>query len=74
MDRMLRTLLRITVQQDAINKDIRTCIQEQREYNRQQNTINDRLTGAIERLDVTQARIETLLARMIPMGENGREA
>jgi hypothetical protein len=27
-----------------------------------------------ERLDITQARIETLMARMLPTGENGREA
>jgi len=40
----------------------------------QQMAINERLTAAIERLDVTQARIETLLARMLPQGENGREA
>lgn len=39
-----------------------------------QDTINERLTAAIERLDVTQARIETLLARLIPQGENGRDA
>jgi len=43
-------------------------------YMQRQDTINERLTAAIERLDVTQARIETLLARMIPTGENGREA
>ena len=30
-----------------------------------QDTINERLTTAIERLDTTQARIETLLARII---------
>ena len=39
-----------------------------------QEGINERLTAAIERLDVTQARIETLLARMLPTGENGRDA
>ncbi len=43
-------------------------------YCAQQMVINERLTAAIERLDVTQARIETLLARMIPQRENGREA
>jgi hypothetical protein len=29
---------------------------------------------AIERLEITQARIETLLARMIAQGEHGQEA
>jgi len=66
-DEMLRTLVRIAARQDLINDDIRTSIQEQR-------AINERLTAAIERLDVTQARIETLLARMIPQNGNGREA
>jgi hypothetical protein len=66
-DEMLRTLVRIAAHQDSINADIRTSIQEQR-------AINERLTAAIERLDVTQARIETLLARMLPQSENGREA
>jgi hypothetical protein len=39
-----------------------------------QYIFNERVTAAIERLEVTQARIETLLARMIPQGENGRDA
>ena len=73
-DEMLRTLLRITVQQDAINQDIRTCIQEQRGVNERLTTAIERIDGAIKRLDVTQARIETLLARMLPQSENGREA
>ena len=67
LDDILRTLLRITVQQDAINQDIRSCIQELRDFNAHQVQIN-------ERLEITQARIETLLARMLPQSENGREA
>jgi hypothetical protein len=47
---------------------------EQRACNQQQVEINTRLTAAIERLDMTQARIETLLARMIQQSENGRVA
>ena len=39
-----------------------------------QDTINERLTASIERLDGTQARIETLLSRMIRRGENDRDA
>jgi hypothetical protein len=53
-----------------------------------QHDLNQRLTLAIERIDqtlaqhtefhgdvrTTLARIETLLARMLPTGENGREA
>jgi len=66
-DAILRHLVGVMARQDTINDDLR-------EFNRQQGTINARLTAAIERLDVTQARIETLLARMIPQGENRREA
>ena len=39
-----------------------------------QDTMNERLTAAIERLDSTQGRIETLLTRRIEQGENGRDA
>ena len=39
-----------------------------------QDTINERLTASIERLDATTARIETLLALMIRPADNGREA
>jgi hypothetical protein len=35
---------------------------------------NARLTAAIERLDTTQARIETLLVRMLRQEGNGRDA
>jgi hypothetical protein len=66
-DNLLRRLIAIAAHQDTINDDLRESI-------RQQGGINERLTSAIERLDVTQARIETLLARMIRQQENGRDA
>jgi hypothetical protein len=66
-DDLLRRLTALVVKLDE-----RLDVQE--EFNRQQVAINDRLTAAIERLDVTQARIETLLARMLPTGQNGRDA
>ena len=47
--------------------DIRTCVQELRDFNAQQVEMN-------ARLEITQARIETLLARLLPQSENGREA
>jgi uncharacterized protein VirK/YbjX len=74
VDTIIRHLAAAIAKQDTINADLRTCIQEQRDFNHQQLTINERLTAAIERLDMTQARIETLLARMLPHGENGRDA
>ena len=64
---MLRTLVRITGQQEVINQDLRTCIQEQQEFNRQQVEINTDVK-------TTLARLETLVARMIRSGENGRDA
>ena len=67
VERMLRTLVRIAGQQEVINQDLRTCIQEQREFNRQQVEIN-------ADVKTTLARLETLVARMIHTGENGREA
>jgi hypothetical protein len=67
VERMLRTLVRITGQQEVINQDLRICIQEQREFNRQQVEINTAVK-------TTLARLETLVARMIRPGENGREA
>ena len=70
---IIRSLAAAIAKQDTINTDLRTCIEEQREFNRQQGAINERL-AAIERLDVTQACIETLIARLLPQSENGWEA
>jgi hypothetical protein len=66
-DEMLRTLLRITVKQDMINDDVRLTL-------RQQAGINERLTLAIERLDVSVARLEALTARVFRQGDNGTDA
>ena len=43
-------------------------------FRQRQDTINERLTAAIARLGVTQARVETLRARRLSAGENSREA
>jgi hypothetical protein len=66
-DDLLRTLVRTMAHQQTINDDLR-------EFNRQQLAVNERLAAAIERLDVTQARIETLLARVLRTEANGRDA
>ena len=60
VDDILRTLVRIAAHQDVINARLTTAIEQ--------------CTAAIVRLDVTQARIETLLSRMIEGSENGQEA
>ena len=54
-------------QHEAIMESLARMLAAQHEFNRRQVEIN-------ERLEITQARIETLLARMLPTGENGREA
>ena len=59
---------------EDILRRLTAMLVEQREFNHQQVEINARLTAAIERLDVTQARIEALLARMLHTGANGQEA
>jgi hypothetical protein len=80
-DELLKRLTALVVKLDerddqmmALHERHLSAIEELREFNRQQHAITERLTAAIERLDVTQARIETLLARMIQQSENGREA
>ena len=59
-DEIVRSLVRIAVHQETINT--------------KQDLLNERLVAAIERLDITTARIETLLRRIIPQGDNGRDA
>ena len=66
-EQIMAGLARMLEAQHGMNQRVEGLLQEQR-------TINERLTAAIERLDVTQARIETLLARMMQQGENGRDA
>ena len=72
-DEIIRTLVRIAAHQETINEDVRASIQEQRD-------INQRLTLAIECIDrtlahveITQARMETLLAHMIQHEDNGQD-
>ena len=66
--------------QDMVRR-LTAMMVQQHEWNGQQVQLNVRLTLAIERIDrtlagveSTQARIETLLSRMIRHGENGRDA
>ena len=73
-DEILRSLAAMLAMQYEKNQSYDTIIQEQRE-------MNQRLTLAIERIDrtlahveITQARMETLLARMIRHEDNGSDA
>jgi len=71
---ILEGLARMLAAQHEMNQRVEGFMQRQDTLNAQQGGLNERLTAAIERLDVTQARIETLLARMLPTSENGRDA
>ena len=73
-DEILRSLAAMLATQHEKNQAYDTIIQEQRE-------MNQRLTLAIERIDRTlahveiiQARMETLLARMMRHEDNGQDA
>jgi hypothetical protein len=73
-DEILRSLAAMPAMQHEKNQAYDTIIQEQRE-------MNQRLTLAIERIDrtlahveITQARMETLLARMMRHEDNGQDA
>ena len=73
-DELLRTLVRIAAHQETINLDLRASLHAQQGINDRLALAIERIDGAIERLDVTQARIEALLGRMLRNGENGQEA
>jgi hypothetical protein len=59
-DEIIRHLVRIAVHQEAINQRMDGFMAQQVEIN--------------QRLEVTHARIETLLARMLRQDTNGLEA
>jgi hypothetical protein len=73
---------------EAIMEGLARVWHAQHAMNQEQREINQRLTLAIESIDqtlaqqsefnadvrTTLARVETLLARMLPTGEHGREA
>jgi hypothetical protein len=75
-------------QHEAIMEGLARLWEAQHATNQEQREITQRLTLAIEHIDqtlaqqaefngdvrTTLARIETLIARMLPTGENGREA
>jgi len=54
-------------QHEQIMAGLARMLEAQHEFNRQQVEIN-------ADVKTTLARIETLIARMLPTGENGREA
>jgi len=68
-------------QHDEILRSLTAMLAAQHVMNQEQRDINARLTLAIERIDrtlahveITQARVETLLARMLRTDTNGQDA
>ena len=64
---ILRRLTAMLVEQRTFNQHIAGLLQAQRDFNRQQVEINTDVK-------TTLARIETLIARMLPPSEHGRDA
>ncbi len=59
-DEIIRQLVRVAAHQDTINDDLRESIWQH--------------VVISQRLEITQARIETLRARMLRHDANGRDA
>ena len=74
VDEIIRSLTATMAHQRSINEDIRTAIQELRTQQVQQAEFNRDVKDSLAGINTTLARVETLLARMIPQGENGRDA
>jgi phage-related minor tail protein len=74
-DEMLRALTRIAARQEAINTDLRACVEEQRLMNARVEAYMQRQDGITERLTAAVERLDTLMARALRRDEsNGREA
>jgi hypothetical protein len=66
-DDLVRRLTALVVHLDQSHTDMQAHVQRQ-------DAINERLVGAIERLDVSVARLEALTARVFRQGDNGTDA
>ena len=61
-------------QHEEILRSLTAMLAAQHEFNARQVVINEDIKTTLARLEITQARIETLLARMLRPGDNGRDA
>ena len=61
-------------QHEDILRSLTAMLAAQHVMNERQVAINHDIQRTLDRLEITQARIETLLARMIRHEENGRDA
>ena len=80
-EEMIEGLAKVWMRQSEINERMDaaiarmdTAIARMDGYMARQDVLNERLIGAIERLDKTQADITLLLQRVIRGSGNGREA
>jgi hypothetical protein len=65
LETMMRRLTGMIVTQQETNQWKRVALERMEGSTQRQDALNERRTAAIERLGMTQARIETLLARVI---------
>jgi ABC-type transporter Mla subunit MlaD len=70
---IIHRLVTIMANQDRINTRVDVTYQQLAELLREHQTHLVRIDTAIERLDTVVADIKTLLARNIPLSENGRD-
>jgi hypothetical protein len=73
-DDMMRRMLAIVVHMEHVIDELRENSAALKGFTQRQDGINERLTQAIEGIERTQARIETILQRVVRDGENGRDA
>ena len=73
-DEILRSLAAMLAVQHEKNQAYDAIIQEQREMNRDVKALLQQQADFNQDVKTTLARVETLLARMIPQGDNGRDA
>jgi Skp family chaperone for outer membrane proteins len=69
-----RRLAELVAKLDSTYDELLEANRAQREFNQEQRAFNRHQVEINERLEITQARIEALIARMLPQSENGREA
>jgi hypothetical protein len=63
-DTLIRHVPQIAAHPNAINEDLRACVQEHQAMSLQQRDLTARQRGSHARLDTTLARLEPLLVRM----------
>jgi hypothetical protein len=71
---ILEGLARMFAAQHEMNQRVEGFIQEQRSVNAELHALHAEQVAINQRLEITQARLETLVSRALRMEENGQEA